>query len=793
MRARSVAVLCALALLGTACTGGSPRPRRKEPGLPFARGGTLRLTLFGWDEYGFDNATPDGQGYYALDPGSLGEMIWEIQRCCLLRTLMSYNGTPTAMGGADPQPDIAAAFPQVSSDGLTWTFQLKRGLHYGPPFQGTEIVAQDFIRALQRSLSPGLRVDPSGHHLPILDRFDYLFWVIQGAREYERGSADSISGIEAPDAHTLVFHLTEPTGDLAYRLALPAAAPIPPNPTDPQAAFGAATGHSNGYGPYLVSSGPYMIEGSQDLDFSKPPDQQAGASGYVYAISLDLVRNPSWNSATDPLRPAYPDRIELALENESDESHSSQAADLPADRVDIGYFSEGANGGDDPLLKMYQADPSLRSRLFIYPADFLNWMAMNMAIPPFDDIHVRKAVNLIIDKRAVQALNGGHIEADPAGHLAFDSLEDNLLLNYNPYGTPDEKGDLEAAEAEVRQSRYDRDGDGRCDDPACARIPVLVPDFEYSHDLFEIVRSSLARIGLMLDGKTTSPDDYFPKINDSQHVPDLHLPLVFDQAGFKDFPSGSNFFGRSFGLAEGFDLSLVGASPQDLARSGYKVRSVPSVTDRVRTCQNLVGRAQPRCWADLDQYLMEQVVPWVPLLVHNRQRFISDRVQSFTYDQFTTLPSPDRIALRSGSEPTPSPSMLGPVPAIPNGVYRFTLTAQDYRRFHGTSDPDGLLENTGTFTATLRDGQFESVQTGDHAYFAPIGLGHYRGSGDTVRFSTDRPAFNLLTTPPMRWSFDGRTLHFTFLSCQGLHDPKNPTFCNDIRVVYEAHPWVKVG
>jgi hypothetical protein len=217
------------------------------------------------------------------------------------------------------------------------------------------------------------------------------------------------------------------------------------------------------------------------------------------------------------------------------------------------------------------------------------------------------------------------------------------------------------------------------------------------------------------------------------------------------------------------------------------------VLDRVAACENLVGQEQPRCWADLDQYVMEQVVPWVPLLVHNRQRFISDRVLSFTYDQFTTLPSIDRIALRPGSEPTLSPSPTGPVPDIPDGVYRFTVTAQDYRRVHGATDPGGLLENTGTVTATLHGGGFEFSLTANHQFYAPITLGRYSGSGDTVRFSADRPAFNALTTPPMRWSFDGRALHFTFLSCQGLHDPENPTFCNDIRVFYQAHPWVKVG
>ena len=79
---------------------------------------------------------------------------------------------------------------------------------------------------------------------------------------------------------------------------------------------------SDGYGPFLVSSGPYMIEGIDKVDFTATPTQQQGASGLVpwtytsdYNLvksgSLTLVRNPSWDRATDPLRLALPDRIEI--------------------------------------------------------------------------------------------------------------------------------------------------------------------------------------------------------------------------------------------------------------------------------------------------------------------------------------------------------------------------------------------------------------------------------------------------------------------------------------------------
>ena len=58
---------------------------------------------------------------------------------------------PTAEGGAELRPDLAAGFPEVSSDGLRWTFRLREGLRYAPPFEDTEIVAADLVRALERA------------------------------------------------------------------------------------------------------------------------------------------------------------------------------------------------------------------------------------------------------------------------------------------------------------------------------------------------------------------------------------------------------------------------------------------------------------------------------------------------------------------------------------------------------------------------------------------------------------------------------------------------------------------
>lgn len=65
-----------------------------------------------------------------------------------------YNGQPTQDGGAELRPDLASDLPSVSDDGLIWTFDLKDGIRYAPPFQHTEIVAGDFVRALRRAANP---------------------------------------------------------------------------------------------------------------------------------------------------------------------------------------------------------------------------------------------------------------------------------------------------------------------------------------------------------------------------------------------------------------------------------------------------------------------------------------------------------------------------------------------------------------------------------------------------------------------------------------------------------------
>lgn len=616
---RVAGVVVACALLAAACGGGgdgAPATDVPTSGAEPASGGTLRVALVSDVQEAFD---PQKE-YYGV--------AWEYDRCCLLRTLMSYNGKTTEEQGAELFPDLAAEMPEISDDGLTWTFTLQPGLMYAPPLDDVEITAGDFVRAMERTADP--RANVGG--------YSFYYSAIEGFDDYAAGDADTISGMEPVDDQTLRITLTEPTGDLGYRMAMPTAAPIPPNPSDPKARFGVAEGHDPNYGRFLVASGPYMFEGSEDLDFSVPADQQEPVAGYLPGRSIVLVRNPSWDAASDPLRPAYPDRIETTIGGTSDDLA------LQVESGEIDLVLDGVPPSDQ--VQRYSTDPELSDRLHANPSDAVRFIEMNLANPPFDDVYVRRAVNYAIDKEGLRQLRGGPLFGELAGHIMVNSLQDNLLADFDPYATPDGAGDVEAARAEMAQSIYDQDGDGVCDDPVCDDVLTFSDSAAPYPKQLALISQDLEEIGITLEPKALERTTMYAKCED----PTTDWQLCTAPSWGKDYADGFTFapplFSRSaIGPEACCNDTMVGITEAMLRERGYDPVAVPSAEEQIDACVPLTGDERFQCWADLDTYLMEDVVPWAPYLFDNNVVVVSDRVTNWSFDQFAGLPALDHLAV----------------------------------------------------------------------------------------------------------------------------------------------------
>jgi peptide/nickel transport system substrate-binding protein len=340
------------------------------------------------------------------------------------------------------------------------------------------------------------------------------------------------------------------------------------------------------------------------------------------------------------LRAAYPDRIEFSIGGSPEE----YAAKVDSGQLDMAVDVKTV--APEEQIRRYEADPELASRVFATPNDAIHFVTMNVAAPPFDDLHVRKAVSLAIDKQGLRELAGGAEAGTIATHIAPDSLADNVLLDYDPYPSPGARGDSEAAKAEMAQSPYDANGDGVCDARACERVRAFTrTDRPSSLDEAKLIARSLRAIGIELSVRSVDdPNAFYATVFD----PSARVPLALGMGWTKDFPNGSSYFSDLFASANignGGNPFLVGATTEQLAGWEYATTSAPSVDDKLGECSVLVGGAQVHCWAELDQLLMEEVVPLVPWLSETTVRLVSSRVASYTIDQFVTIPAFDRIAL----------------------------------------------------------------------------------------------------------------------------------------------------
>ena len=227
-----------------------PTAKGPAPEVPGAKhGGTITI---------YSQSTPetfDPTRTYYTDSN-------EIERL-LFRTPTQYairNGKPVVV------PDLTD-LGKASDDKLTWTFKFQSGIKYA---DGTDVKVEDIAYAIKRGFAHDVYPDgPTYHQTYFKDGDKYK-------GPYTGG--DSYSGVETPDATTLVIHLARPFADLPFYLTFPMFTPIPK-----------AKDTKDQYQNNPMVTGPYQYE------------------SFTPGTELKLKKNPNWDPKTDAVRHQYPD------------------------------------------------------------------------------------------------------------------------------------------------------------------------------------------------------------------------------------------------------------------------------------------------------------------------------------------------------------------------------------------------------------------------------------------------------------------------------------------------------
>jgi len=153
-------------------------------------------------------------------------------------------------------PRTAVALPEVSADGLTYTFKIQKGIYFAddPVFKGKprELTAQDYVYSYKRLLDPGLH---SPNSWLFDDKIVGMDKVLAQAKATGKFNYDlPVAGLQATDRYTLVIKLLQADHNFPMLLAhQPAGAVAREVIEHYRDKAGFAMGHPIGTGPYVLS------------------------------------------------------------------------------------------------------------------------------------------------------------------------------------------------------------------------------------------------------------------------------------------------------------------------------------------------------------------------------------------------------------------------------------------------------------------------------------------------------------------------------------------------------------
>src|SRR2546426_7185845 len=131
---------------------------------------------------------PLGQDPETLDPARISDTYGRTVSQQIFDGLVQFDQTLAV------KPALAE-FWRASRDGLTWTFDLRKGVKF---HHGREVTADDAVYSLTRVIDPKSRSDAAD-----------LFLNVRGARDFREGRAKTVAGFVALDRHTMQATLSE--------------------------------------------------------------------------------------------------------------------------------------------------------------------------------------------------------------------------------------------------------------------------------------------------------------------------------------------------------------------------------------------------------------------------------------------------------------------------------------------------------------------------------------------------------------------------------------------------------
>ena len=513
------------------------------------RGGTITVLSAG----DVDHIDP-GEAYYSFTY----EITYATQR-----TLLAYKP-----GSVNAVPDLAASMPKVSPDGRVLTVHIRKGVRFSPPVNRA-VTSADVKYAIERGFDTSVANGYVGAY----------FGDLVGAPTSPTHRVPNISGIETPNATTIVFRLRHPSGVFVGALGMPITAPVPASYARP---FDAETVST--YGLHQVATGPYMIKNNASGSIN--------GIGYQPNKLIELVRNPNWNAKTS-WRPANADEI---LFKEGFQDPTVMTRQILSGSADV-------NGDTPPPpaeLRSLLSNSADKKQLVFTPTGGSRYIALNTRKAPFNKLAVREAVAYVLDRNAMRLTRGGPIDGRIATHFIDPSFKDKGFdqaggLAFNPFPSANFNGNVAKAKQLMKKAGYKS---GLYTGPQVTMVADNTPP---GSNTAEVVAADMAKIGFKVKTISVTHATMYTRFC---NVPKSEPNICPNVGWLPDFHEPQTVL----------DVTFNGKNITSSNNSNWPLLNDPSINRAMDRAERIVNpSARYAAWGRIDRMVTRTAgaIPWL--------------------------------------------------------------------------------------------------------------------------------------------------------------------------------------